>query len=243
MSNSNTNLNKDDSNKCFYKESILSVIYTIETQYNLTQRDIADIMGISQSNFSKILSGTLKRYFTITQLITFAKHFNLSMDYLLGYPWKKEGDLIIEKKFNPINMQKSESNSAIANSQPSIFPIYEDSIIPNVKWIMKEYNLTQAQLADYMDMSASNICTILNGSKKRHFTLRQIVCLSRNLHISVDQIITQYYLFTPQYPVDHTKTSSMNVQVTREPYEEDSMPPLIQKYVNGDHDIFSDKPL
>ena len=49
---------------------------------DLFQRDIANLLGISQQYYSEYESG--KRTITISHLITLAKYYNVSIDYLVG---------------------------------------------------------------------------------------------------------------------------------------------------------------
>ena len=49
---------------------------------DLYQRDIANLLGISQQYYSEYESG--KRTITISHLITLAKYYNVSIDYLVG---------------------------------------------------------------------------------------------------------------------------------------------------------------
>ncbi len=51
------------------------------------QKDIADLLGISQQYYSEYKSG--KRTIPIQHLITLAKYYNTSIDYLVGLSDKK----------------------------------------------------------------------------------------------------------------------------------------------------------
>lgn len=48
---------------------------------DLLQKDIAKLLGISQQYYSEYESG--KRTITISHLITLAKYYNVSIDYLV----------------------------------------------------------------------------------------------------------------------------------------------------------------
>lgn len=50
----------------------------------ITQSALADILDMSQPNVSKALSLTDKKSFTLDQVVGIAKHFNVSVDMLLG---------------------------------------------------------------------------------------------------------------------------------------------------------------
>lgn len=49
---------------------------------DLLQKDIAGIIGISQQYYSEYENG--KRTITISHLITLAKYYDVSIDYLVG---------------------------------------------------------------------------------------------------------------------------------------------------------------
>lgn len=51
---------------------------------NVTQTKLAEILHMSQSNVSKALSETDKKSFTLDQLVGIAKHFRVSIDFLVG---------------------------------------------------------------------------------------------------------------------------------------------------------------
>ena len=51
---------------------------------NITQQQLADILGMSQSNVSKALSESDKKCFTLDQVVGIAKHFRVSIDMLVG---------------------------------------------------------------------------------------------------------------------------------------------------------------
>lgn len=56
--------------------------------HDLTQKHIADILKISQRTYSGYETGT--RMIPYTCLITLAKYYNTSVDYILGLTDKKE---------------------------------------------------------------------------------------------------------------------------------------------------------
>lgn len=51
---------------------------------DITQQQLADILGMSQSNVSKALSESDKKSFTLDQVVGIAKHFRVSIDMLVG---------------------------------------------------------------------------------------------------------------------------------------------------------------
>lgn len=51
----------------------------------MTQQQLADAIGMSQSNVSKALSDADKKCFTVEQIYSIADHFGVSIDWILGY--------------------------------------------------------------------------------------------------------------------------------------------------------------
>lgn len=54
----------------------------LRKEQNLTQQDVADILKIDRSNYSKYELGKLE--LNLTMLATLTKLFNVSADYILG---------------------------------------------------------------------------------------------------------------------------------------------------------------
>lgn len=52
---------------------------------SMTQQQLADAIGMSQSNVSKALSEGDKKCFTVEQIYSIADHFGVSIDWMLGY--------------------------------------------------------------------------------------------------------------------------------------------------------------
>lgn len=50
---------------------------------DITQTKLADILHMPQSNVSKALSENDKKSFTLDQLVGIAKHFRVSIDFLM----------------------------------------------------------------------------------------------------------------------------------------------------------------
>lgn len=57
-------------------------IQDLREDNDLLQKDIAGILGISQQYYSEYENG--KRTITISHLITLAKYYDVSIDYLVG---------------------------------------------------------------------------------------------------------------------------------------------------------------
>lgn len=50
----------------------------------MTQQDLSNILDMSQPNVSKALSSSDTKSFTLDQVVGIAKHFNVSIDWLVG---------------------------------------------------------------------------------------------------------------------------------------------------------------
>lgn len=73
----------------FYNsETLIRNITKLMQNNHMTQEDLANILGMSQSNVSKALSYKDKKAFTLDQVVGIAKHFNTSVDELLGLEQK-----------------------------------------------------------------------------------------------------------------------------------------------------------
>lgn len=59
-------------------------IKTLMENNNVKQEGLATILGMSQPNISKALSNKDKKAFTLDQVVGIAKHFNVSVDMLVG---------------------------------------------------------------------------------------------------------------------------------------------------------------
>lgn len=60
---------------------------------NITQQQLADILDMSQSNVSKALSASDKKNFTLDQVAGIAKHFQVSIDMLVGNYHAQDRDI------------------------------------------------------------------------------------------------------------------------------------------------------
>lgn len=59
-------------------------ILSLMKENNLTQEQLASILGMSQPNVSKALSMKDKKCFTLDQVVGIADHFGVSIDFLVG---------------------------------------------------------------------------------------------------------------------------------------------------------------
>lgn len=69
---------------------LISNITKLMNESHTTQLQLAEYIGISQPNVSKALSTTDKKCFTLDQVVGIAKHFNVTVDWLLGIDTSSE---------------------------------------------------------------------------------------------------------------------------------------------------------
>ena len=74
-------------------EILIRNIRKLMENSKITQSALADILGMSQSDVSKALNPSDKRNFTLDQVAGIAKHFNVSIDFLLGIREETNYDL------------------------------------------------------------------------------------------------------------------------------------------------------
>lgn len=52
---------------------------------NMTQKELGEIIGCKQGKVSELLNSTEDKMFSVVELLKLAKHFHVSVDYLLGH--------------------------------------------------------------------------------------------------------------------------------------------------------------
>ena len=68
----------------FDSDILIQNIRKLMEDNDITHQQLADILGMSQSNVSKALSESDKKSFTLDQVVGIAKHFRVSIDMLVG---------------------------------------------------------------------------------------------------------------------------------------------------------------
>lgn len=63
---------------------LISNINILMKNNDITQKQLADILGMSQPNVSKALNPKDKKCFTLDQVVGIANHFGVSIDFLVG---------------------------------------------------------------------------------------------------------------------------------------------------------------
>ena len=64
-----------------------------------------------------------------------------------------------------------------------------DILIRNVKRLLEENNMTQAQLGEKIGMSQPNICKALSSNDKKCFTLDQVIGLAHHFNITIEALV------------------------------------------------------
>ena len=82
--------------------SINSILYDLRTEKNLSQKDLAEAIGVSQSTIAKIEIG--RNEATASTIRKLAKYFNISTDYLL----ELEDDTGMTSYTNELNAKEHE---------------------------------------------------------------------------------------------------------------------------------------
>ncbi|MBE6061167.1 MAG: helix-turn-helix transcriptional regulator [Clostridium sulfidigenes] len=68
----------------FDRDILISNISTLMANNGITQKKLGEILGMSQPNVNHALNPNEKKCFTIDQIVGIAKHFNVSVDSLVG---------------------------------------------------------------------------------------------------------------------------------------------------------------
>lgn len=109
-------------------------IRKLRIQYNLSQKNIADILNISRATYTQF--ETMRReLFPITKLNELANYFNVSLDYLLNLSNTKEIN-ILNKELNPIVIGKRLKEIRLENKY------YQDTLATEV-------GVTAALISEY----------------------------------------------------------------------------------------------
>ena len=132
----------------------------IRTKHNLSQNEVAKILGITRTVYTKYENGY--ELIPIKHLISFCNYFNTSVDYI----------------FSLTNSDKESTyNKEIDN----------DLIRQRIKEFRKEQKLTQEKLAKLLNTNKSVIC---NYEKGRHFIATPFLYqICHKYHISADYLL------------------------------------------------------
>lgn len=133
-------------------------LQNVRLEHKLTQENIAMKLNITRSVYAKYESGY--ELIPLKHLISFANHFNISIDYILG--------LTSEKIHIP------------SNNDYSI-------ITKRLKEFRKEQKLTQEKLAKLLNTNKSVICNYEKGRYMIATPFLYTIC--KKYHISADYLL------------------------------------------------------
>lgn len=64
-----------------------------------------------------------------------------------------------------------------------------DSLVENIRKLLKKSNMSQQQLADAIGMTQANVSKALNPNDKRCFTLEQVYAIAQHFNASIDELV------------------------------------------------------
>ena len=132
----------------------------IRENNELSQKAVADILNVSQPTYSRWEKEI--EIIPLNKLILFAKYFNVSLDYLCNLSLIKKEN----KNYNYIVNKESSSNNIIN--------------------FRKKNNLTQKELAIFLNTTPSTICAYEKGKTLILTSFAYQICKKYN--ISMDYI-------------------------------------------------------
>lgn len=110
---------------------------TVREDNDLTQKEIASILKVSQASYSRWEKEI--EIIPLTKLVLFAKHFHLSLDYICMFTNIKENDKITNYKID------------------------KNKIGKNLILFRNKYNITQKNLAKFLNTTPSTVCSYEKG--------------------------------------------------------------------------------
>lgn len=115
-----------------------SKLAMLRQKKDLTQRELAKILGVGKSTYARW--ETQEEIIPLWHLVKFCEYFKVSMDYILG--------ISNVNNYNKNDYTKKIDRVTIGN---------------NIKFLRKQYKLTQRDLAQLLNTSQSTICAYENG--------------------------------------------------------------------------------
>ena len=128
----------------------------IREEANLKQEDLAEILKVSQSNYSRQENG--KELIPLVKLNILCNYFKVSMDYVIGNTRKRSWNKNYELNFEEIGK--------------------------NIKKVRKDNNLTQKQLAEILNTTQSTISAYESG--KTVLLTAFAIQISKKYNVSLD---------------------------------------------------------
>ncbi len=139
---------------------IIIRLLDIREKTNLLQIDVAKKLDVSQANYSRWETGT--EFIPLQKLNMFCNIFNVIMDYVLG----------LSRDHKPTKKIEEISPKVVGN---------------NLQTFRKMKNMTQKDLANFLNTSQSNISYYENG---RNIILTSFAYqIADKYHISIDWLV------------------------------------------------------
>lgn len=135
-------------------------LFELREYNNLTQKNVGEIIGVRQQTYAEWEKG--KKIIPLKHLVTLAKYYNVSLDYLTGLSNKKD----IFYKY--VTLDKKEIGKKV---------IYVRSL----------YNINQKDLASILNTSPSTICAYEKG--KTLILTAFLYQIAKKYNISIDWLV------------------------------------------------------
>lgn len=132
----------------------LERLYFLREENELTQRDLADILGVSRVAISQW--ETTKEIIPLDKLNAYANYFHVSLNYIVGLSDNKSSNII-----------DSDLDLRLIGNR--------------ILKIRKRFGLTQTKLAEYLNTSHSTISAYETGKTLILTTFAYQICLKYNV--------------------------------------------------------------
>lgn len=115
----------------FDMDILIENIETLRKNKQISQKQLADELGMSQPNISKALSKSDKKCFTLDQVAGIAKYFNTSIDKLMGLDQRTQGKYITPRAIGTMLAALIENDDATIIDYQNEETIYTVSYNPH----------------------------------------------------------------------------------------------------------------
>ena len=234
-----------------YKQTFIKNLKNFRKENNLTQDDLADILGYSQKNIAKWEQGYSIP--SIDVLIELSKKMKLSLDTLMGLDKKTLMDQCAEYVFET-SLTPREKIFHFDNGDDSFCETYEDIVYGNIKFIFMQFIFS---LEMHNDQSFKNLAQskttkenklIIQFLKdKQHITeINDEWIVSNEFALNCFDFAEQLYLndlnkeqeslsnYSKQEHTDSHQIESLKVFIEKATNDITSVKQLKEKYFNKD---------
>lgn len=169
----------------------ISIIQDLIERNHLSQKELADILGIAQSTISKNLCEG--KGFSLVDLCKIAKHFDVPLDYLIGRKPQQLSDTAqrlrnkVSELLNILSFKRDNRGIPLKHENIDTF---EEKISKNVNNHEMANDIFYDELAQYFGMKADELFMFLmNGNLSCEFTIEQIEKIAEFFNVSVDYLL------------------------------------------------------